>query len=233
MNKQEYMLELQKALKKLNIADIDEIIEEYEQHFINKLADGYSQEEITAKLGKPQLIAEQFAENADTAKHPAKAVLSIGFGFLDIIFGAVLILLYSWVIVLGAVSVASAMIGADLIFKLHLISYIPFMPYPGALFLGISFFALAALSIVGTVYSHLTICQWARAFIRFQKNVLNYSPYPNLSLSPNINTKKKRLLRTIIIISLMVFGIAFIVGYITLASYAGSLEFWHVLGWFI
>lgn len=233
MNKQEYMLELKKALKKLNIADINEILEEYEQHFINKLADGYSQEEITAKLGKPQLIAEQFAEDAGSPKHPAKAVFSIGFVFLDIIFGALSVLLYCWVIVLGAFSIGSLIIGADLVFNLQMIPYVPLMPYSGALYFGMSFIALAVLSIAGTFYSHLTICQWAKAFIRFQKKSLNNSPYPNLSLTPNLDLKKKRRIRMIMIISLMVLGIGSITGYIVLASYTGSLEFWHVLGWFV
>lgn len=233
MNKQEYMMELQKALKKLNISDIDEIVEEYEQHFINKLADGYSEEEITAKLGKPQLIAEQFAENSSSTKGSAKSVMSIGFAFLDIIFAAIMICLYSTVIVLGAFSVASMIIGADLLFQFHFISYIPLMPYSGALFFGLSFLALSALGMMATIYSHLTVCQWARAFIRFQKNSLTNRHYPNMPLSPNFSLKKKRLMRTIIIISLMIFGIASVSGYISLASYTKSLEFWHALGWFI
>lgn len=34
--------------------------EEYEQHFVFKLADGYSEEEIAAKLGDPTALAAQF-----------------------------------------------------------------------------------------------------------------------------------------------------------------------------
>ena len=41
--------------------------QEYEQHFAFKLADGYSEEEIAAKLGSPEELAAQF-ESTDTAK---------------------------------------------------------------------------------------------------------------------------------------------------------------------
>lgn len=60
MTKNEFMTKLTLELKKLKIADFADIIEKYEQHFSFKLADGYSEEEIAAKLGDPITLAAQF-----------------------------------------------------------------------------------------------------------------------------------------------------------------------------
>ena len=48
MTKHEFMAQLTSELRKRNIADAADVIEEYEQHFAFKLADGYSEEEIAA-----------------------------------------------------------------------------------------------------------------------------------------------------------------------------------------
>ena len=64
MTKLEFMTQLERALKKHGAADCEDIMEEYEQHFAFKLADGYSEEEIAAKLGAPEELAQQFAPAA-------------------------------------------------------------------------------------------------------------------------------------------------------------------------
>ncbi len=60
MTKNEFLSKLANELKRKNIADAAEIISEYEQHFAFKMADGFSEEEIAAKLGDPVIIASQF-----------------------------------------------------------------------------------------------------------------------------------------------------------------------------
>lgn len=64
MTKLEFMTQLERALKRHGAADCEDILEEYEQHFAFKLADGYSEEEIAAKLGAPEELAQQFAPAA-------------------------------------------------------------------------------------------------------------------------------------------------------------------------
>lgn len=62
MKKHEFMARLENELRRRNVADSADVIEEYEQHFAFKLADGYSEEEIAARLGMPEEMAAQFAE---------------------------------------------------------------------------------------------------------------------------------------------------------------------------
>lgn len=60
MTKLDYMAQLAQELKRRGVADADDVLEEYEQHFAFKLSDGYSEEEIAAKLGSPKELAAQF-----------------------------------------------------------------------------------------------------------------------------------------------------------------------------
>ena len=60
MNKEKYLLALRRELHNNRVEDIEDIIAEYEDHFANKISDGYSEEEIAAKLEKPEIIAKQF-----------------------------------------------------------------------------------------------------------------------------------------------------------------------------
>ena len=60
MTKNEFMAQFAAELKKQNIADAADILEEYEQHFTFKLNDGFSEEEIAARLGTPAELAAQF-----------------------------------------------------------------------------------------------------------------------------------------------------------------------------
>ena len=48
MTKHEFMERLTNALKRNGIEDISEIIDEYEQHFAFKMADGFCEAEIAA-----------------------------------------------------------------------------------------------------------------------------------------------------------------------------------------
>ena len=59
MTKNQFIDLLKEELKHNNVPDAEDIIEEYEQHFSFKLADGYSEEKISAKLGDPKSLADQ------------------------------------------------------------------------------------------------------------------------------------------------------------------------------
>ena len=60
MTKNDFLTKFTSVLKKNQVPDFAEIIEEYEQHFAFKMADGYSEEEIAARLGDPEQLAMQY-----------------------------------------------------------------------------------------------------------------------------------------------------------------------------
>lgn len=93
MTKLEFMSQLASELHKRNIADAADVLEEYEQHFAFKLSDGYSEEEIAARLGSPADLAAQFEPAPQGAKRRSAALTCLWLGWLDVFFGLFAILL--------------------------------------------------------------------------------------------------------------------------------------------
>ena len=93
MTKLEFMSKLASELHKRNIADAADVLEEYEQHFAFKLSDGYSEEEIAARLGSPANLAAQFEPAPQGAKRRSAALTWLWLGWVDVFFGLFAILL--------------------------------------------------------------------------------------------------------------------------------------------
>lgn len=93
MTKLEFMSKLASELHKRNIADATDVLEEYEQHFAFKLSDGYSEEEIAARLGSPADLAAQFEPAPQGAKRRSAALTWLWLGWVDVFFGLFAILL--------------------------------------------------------------------------------------------------------------------------------------------
>ena len=93
MTKLEFMNKLASELHKRNIADAADVLEEYEQHFAFKLADGYTDEEISARLGDPADLAVQFEPAPQGAKRRSAALTWLWLGWVDVFFGLFAVLL--------------------------------------------------------------------------------------------------------------------------------------------
>ncbi|MHC1773692.1 MAG: DUF1700 domain-containing protein [Flexilinea sp.] len=235
MNKNEYLKTLQKALLANNVDDIDDILLEYEQHFLIRMSDGYSEEEIAAKLGQPDQIASQFAaiNESNPVKKGNKAILSIGFGFIDLFAGMFFILGFAWIFCMAVFSIAAGALGICLVGNLNIEGLIPSMPYPSALLMGVAIIALGILSAAGTIYCYLYVVQLGKVFFRWQKNTIaGTGMYPPLSKNPQLGNRFRRTLRNVSQISMLVFGLFFIAAYILSVIYSGSIGFWHVWHWF-
>lgn len=73
MTRNEFVTQRTAELHKRNVAA--DVVEEYQQHFSFKLADGYSEEEIAARLGDPVALAAQLGE-AEAGEKRHSAVLT-------------------------------------------------------------------------------------------------------------------------------------------------------------
>ncbi len=238
MNRQSYLNELNNHLKANNVEDIDEILAEYEEHFTQKSADGYSDEEIAAKLGKPKEIAAQFklGETQAERRSAGRAVIGTGLVFADIVVISFFILLFAWTIVLGAAAVSSAVIGIGLLLRPLLpenIIFLPPMPYIGGLLWGVTMLAFGLLMGVVTIYSWSLAVQLGRAYRRWHKNMMTDGKYPPLPKYPMLKDVTRRKLRSLALIALIALGLSLIIGYVVMAAVAGALEFWHVWNWFV
>lgn len=232
MTKNDYLADLEKALKSNRVDDLTDIMAEYEQHFALKLADGYSEEAIVAKLEKPEILAEQFAQAGSGQKKSGNLIVKIGVLLLSLVAIFSSATLFAWVLVIGAFALSALALGICLIASMNPASLIPAMPYTGSLIWGICSIALAVLCAVGTVYSHLYVLQLNKAYFRWAKNNLSSYTYPPLPLYPQLKAVFRRRLRSTLLLSLAIFGASFVIGFIVLAGSAGGLGFWHIWHWF-
>ncbi len=238
MTKHEFMTRLTNELHKRNVADAAEIAEEYEQHFAFKLADGYSEEEIAARLGAPEELAAQFGDAVvPKRKSGSKPLVVTGLCFVDLFAGLFFVLLAGFGLVLAAAAVSFAGVAVCLLGGLHLYGLIPAMPYWCGAILALSSAALAVLIAVGCIYYAAFLRQLVRSFGRFQHNTLaaasGEATLPGLGINPQFSAKTKRRLRSVALIALALFAACFVLSYVVCALSAGSFQFWHVWGWFV
>lgn len=92
MNKQEYLNTLNKYLKNISKEDKEDIMAEYETHFISGVEDGQTEEEISQELGHPKDIAKEInatlaidrAESTNGVSNIWQAIISVmGLGILN------------------------------------------------------------------------------------------------------------------------------------------------------
>lgn len=72
MTKNEFLSRLEAELEARRVPEPEDILGEYRRHFEYKLADGYSEEEIAARLGAPEELAAQFEPERE-APRPSRA----------------------------------------------------------------------------------------------------------------------------------------------------------------
>ena len=234
MTKLEYLTLLKNELRKNGIEDADEVATEYEQHFLFKLADGFGEEEIAAKLGAPETIAAQFAGIRGEHKKSGgkKVFLTLWLALLGLLEGLLDLLFFGFVLALFGASLVSAALGVELIGSINIAGLLPPMPYGGALVFGICLLALAVLFFVAALYCLAYLRQMIRASLRWRKNLLSDAALPPLPTSPQFSPKARRTIRGIFLGAVMIFGITFVLGYAILGISTHTWEFWHALGWF-
>jgi uncharacterized membrane protein len=234
MTKQEYLEQLGAELDKNAVADAEDVLGEYEQHFLFKLVDGFTEEEIAVKLGSPAQIAAQFAgiPGVKKAKSGKKFFLVLWLTVIGI-FEVMLYGAFLWFIgALFCASLVPAALGVELIAGLNFLNILPPMPYSGAIVFGITLLAASVMLIVFAIYCLGYLRQMVRASRRWRKNMLHDEALPMLPLSPQFKPKTRRALRSILLWAILIFAIGFVAGYAVLTIYTHSFGFWHALGWF-
>lgn len=237
MTKHEFLSKLADALRKHNVSDTTDIISEYEQHFAFKLADGFSEEEIAAKLGNPAQLAAQFESGAAEKKGGGKKLITvIGLGFIDLFIGALYALLIAWGVMTAVFALSCAVASVCLVGGLNIHALLPAMPYLPAVVLGIAFAGLAVLTALSCFYFWAFAWQLMRSYARFHRNAIAAASggavLPSLTVYPQLSAKTRRKLRSVALLAFVVFAAFFVLGVILSMLSAGAVEFWHVWGWF-
>ncbi|NLT17298.1 MAG: DUF1700 domain-containing protein [Clostridiales bacterium] len=234
MNKEQYLGALKKALCANRVEDIDDIISEYDEHFARKLSDGYPEEEIAARLEKPEIIARQFVIEPGADPHRrrgANVFIKTGVIFLDIILFVLDVVLFAFIAVFGAAAAGLTAAGACVAASGGFFP-MPVMPAAARILVGVSALGLSGLVAVGTIYYALFVTQINRAYFRWHRGVMTGRISPPLSTAPRLGGKLKRRLRSVALISLLVFIAAIVAAFVLMNISAGAFEFWHVWHWF-
>ncbi len=240
MKKNEFMDLLIKELNHKKVSDSSDIADEYEQHFSFKMNDGFSEEEIAAKLGDPvQLAAQYAADDEGQLIHKGKGIKAFTvFGLSLTAFVVVLlfVLMIAWGIAMVMFSLGCMVLAAGLISGYEpLLDVVP-MPSQSAIIFGIAFIALAILSAAACLYFSAFVRQLLRAYGRFHRNTMAAADgkpgLPSLALFPQLPSRGKRSLRIVSLVALLLFTVLIVVGAIISILKADSLEFWHIWNWF-
>lgn len=121
MTKNESLSRLEAELEARRVPEAEDILGEYRRHFEYKLADGYSEEEIAARLGAPEELAAQFepereAPRPSRASSAARSALTwTGLVFADMFVLSFFMLFASWVAVVACAALASGLVSLCLL----------------------------------------------------------------------------------------------------------------------
>lgn len=231
MNRQEFCLELERALRARKVADVPEILLEYQQHFDFKLSEGYSEEEIAARLDSPSAIAAQFEGEAESHE-PAGVPTRIGLGFLAVLAIMALVLLYGANLVFASFSISLVSLGFCLVLNLNIASLIPTIPYAGGLLLGTAFIGLGVVGATATAWCFLYVRQWVRAYSQWHRNTVSGCKGYGVSLHPVVSPCARKALKKIAFIAGVAGGLLLCIGVFYMFAYTGFKPFWHELNWF-
>lgn len=244
MTKTEFLTRLGAELKARKVAEMDDILGEYSRHFDYKLNDGYSEEEIAARLGSPEELAAQFEPEAPEkgskrGGSARSAVTWTGLVFLDIFVLSFFLVFACWVLVVACAAVSSELIALCLLIPFDMQPYVnlPEMPYWCGAVYALAMAALAVLAGVGCRYFAALLAQLWQAYFRFHRNASAAAAgrpvLPPLPCVPQFAPERKRRMRRVLLVSLIAFVLFTAAAMVTSMLTAGAVEYWHVWGWFM
>lgn len=190
MNKKEFIQELKFLLSDFPQNEVEDIIYDYEEHFLVGLDSGKTEEEIATGLGDVRLIARQYrasmkiekARNEKTVSNIFNAVLAtIGLGFFNlvIVLGPFLGVLGT-LIGLFAASIGIAVSGFALTIASFGAAHIPFdipfsIGFPVMLFAGIGLACFGILFFLGNFYISKFFYIFTLKYLRWNIDVIRGS----------------------------------------------------------
>jgi uncharacterized membrane protein len=236
MNKKQYLDALQKELSQNGVADVGDVLADYEAHFARKALDGYTEEEIAHRLGNTREIAAEFLPDtaaqgkAGTAKNPG--MTRLGLCFADLLALPFFLMMYVWAVAMLAASVAVFALGVYIALGMDLVSVVPVLPVAGGILTGASIAALSVLLFIGSVWFLLLSGRMTRAYLRWHGNRWFARHGLALPVMPQATGRKRRFVRGIVLVSLIGCIMLFAAGFIVMSIQAGTPGFWHYWHWF-
>lgn len=209
MTESDFISRLEKELRRLGVVDIDDISDEYREHFACMKDDGHAEEEIAALLGSPEELAGQFAtvREAGEAGHEVRPMVFRAAAAAALIITAGLSFILAF---------AAAALCLGLLAGVDYGGIIPPVPYWCGIVYAIAF---ALLSVLAAAVMLFCLSELIGRFSAGSGSWL---------ASPGSRSRLRRIIRT----SAISFAACFILVYAVSMLSAGSMAFWHAWHWF-
>jgi len=187
MNKKDFINKLSSCLGGIPVEERQDVINDFEEHFKEAMAEGRTEEEIADSLGDPKALANQFkanilvskAEKTTSAINITRAVLAtLGLGFFNLIFilgpfcaiASVLISLFASAISIIAVGIAVFLAS---IFGPLFPQYFAVLISPAvAIFASIGVTLFGILFFVGCIYLSKVFYRLFVRYIKFNLRII-------------------------------------------------------------
>ena len=214
MDKNTFLLKLEKELKKRRIDDIKDIIDEYRDYIDNQLETGKKEKNIIAFIGEAESIASAYTKEESESRSKWFDVVAISLFAIPI-----LILMYGFLISLLGLMLASWSVSIYYLFNLSSLEFMPFIPLVSRIGFIVTFLCFAGLVYLLSYRYFLLVKSMTNQYIVKQKIVVG-----KYEMKKGYSTYTK-------IISIIFLGLMIMTLMIAMIQ-AKSLEFWHVWEWF-
>lgn len=179
MTEQQFLLALEKELKKIPKVDRDDILQDFQEHFAIGIAEGKDEQQIVASLGSPQQIAKEMMATSEFDQ--TKSDMTSG-NMIRVILISIGVIFFNLVVVFGPYIAIVSLIFSGWLVGISFIStpvilMINILLYPGS-FILFEFFLTIALSGLGifiTMGMYLLtkgIVYGTKKYVQFNSNLV-------------------------------------------------------------
>lgn len=179
MNKEQFLVELESSLYKLNDEERNDILNDFSEHFDMGLEEGKTEEEIASSLGSPQHIAKELlathhlekVKKETSAGNVLRAVWAvIGLGFFNLV-----VVLGPFIAVLGIILAGWITGGAFILSPLLVV--IKMVIFPSTfqsfdLFASIGLVGAGILITLGMLYITRLVIKGFVRYLQFNVNIV-------------------------------------------------------------
>ena len=153
MNRERFLSELKRSLGTMPETERTDILSDYEEHFRMGLAEGKSEEQISASLGNPRIIGKSFAIDS-LLEEPKEGGGVTAASVLRAVFASISLTFFNVIVVLGPfLALVGVMIGLWATAVSLPLSGIAIVLAPVAALVVPNFFSLASMSPVFLVFA--------------------------------------------------------------------------------
>jgi len=180
MNKQNFMLQLTRELGPLKQSAKQEILADFEEHFVSGQAQGKTENQVAEELGLPKELAQEYIFEAGEGEkktipvgNVGRSIMAVvGLFFLDVmIMLPIIASLFAVVISLWTIPI-SLLASAIFLMILPLINFVYAVPYGLAIIISISFLGLATAISIGLVYVSKYFIKMVVAYAKAHYNII-------------------------------------------------------------